>query len=148
MPWWLLGKQRKWENKFFVWLLLKSLKTVNWARHETKVRDMHDGKHTYRKKKEWLSKSWNGSCEWEAERNKKQAKDKDRTQVRRFLGEKLNEVIILNFNQEADKYLIIYCKRIMPGIGLDNLELGNGVVLFIYFYLVCFVFCFFSEENG
>ena len=83
-----------------------------------------------------------------SERNKKQAKDKDRTQVRRFLGEKLNEVIILNFNQEADKYLIIYCKRIMPGIGLDNLELGNGVVLFIYFYLICFVFCFFSEENG
>lgn len=48
MPWWniswQLGKQRKWENKFFVCLLLKSLKIVNWARHETKVREVHDGK--------------------------------------------------------------------------------------------------------
>ena len=44
--------------------------------------------------------------------------------------------------------LAIYCKRIMPGIGLDSLELANGVVLLIYFYLICFVFCFFPEANG
>ena len=44
MPWWLLGKQRKWENELFVCLLLKSLKTVNLARHETRVRGAHGGK--------------------------------------------------------------------------------------------------------
>lgn len=47
-------------------MFLKSLKIVNWSRHETKVKEVHDKKKAHLKSEgriSWKSQSRNGSCE-------------------------------------------------------------------------------------